>query len=208
MSTAISIRSLLLPFSGLRLAPGDSELQMSIVSGGFCLPGDEAGPSREDQVLELYDQLRPSLLTYLAALGLAPEQAEDVIHDCFLKLYDQLAQSHRRQNLRGWLFRVAHNLAMDLFRAGSRIQQQDADAPDPLEMILDASCSPEEHVIRKESIRRMRIALGRLTQQQRSAVLLRAEELRYREIAAVLGVSTKRVSELVQRALTRLAGEM
>jgi RNA polymerase sigma factor (sigma-70 family) len=51
-------------------------------------------------------------------------------------------------------------------------------------------------------------ALGRLTPQQRAAVLLRAEELRYREIAAVLGVSTKRISELIQRALALLAGNL
>ncbi len=55
------------------------------------------------------------------------------------------------------------------------------------------SSSPEEDAIQNEEIRRVRAALGRLTQQQRAAVMLRAEELRFREIASVLGVSTKRV---------------
>jgi DNA-directed RNA polymerase specialized sigma24 family protein len=50
--------------------------------------------------------------------------------------------------------------------------------------------------------------MSRLTQLQRYAVLLRAEGLRYREISEVLGVSTQRVIELVQRALARLSGDL
>jgi RNA polymerase sigma factor (sigma-70 family) len=65
--------------------------------------------------------------------------------------------------------------------------------------------NPEEHAIQNEEVQRVQSALERLTQQQRAAVMLRAEDLRYREIASVLGVSTKRVSELIQRALVRLA---
>jgi RNA polymerase sigma factor (sigma-70 family) len=97
---------------------------------------------------------------------------------------------------------------MDLFREGRQIHQVDAGTVDPLDMLIDSSFSPEERAIRSEELRRMWSALGRLTEQQRSAVLLRAEELRYREIAEILGVSIKRVSELVQRALARLAGDL
>jgi DNA-directed RNA polymerase specialized sigma24 family protein len=50
-------------------------------------------------------------------------------------------------------------------------------------------------------------AIARLTPQQRYAVLLRSEGLRYREIGEVLGMGTKRVAELIQRALVRLAGD-
>jgi RNA polymerase sigma-70 factor (ECF subfamily) len=158
--------------------------------------------------MDLYDQLRPSLLTYLGGLGLTLNESEDVIHDSFVRLFDHLDTNQDAKNLRGWLFRVSHNLAMDLFRAGRKIHQPDAEGVNFLELLVDTSFSPEEHAIKNEEIRRVASALGRLTPQQRSAVLLRAEELRYREIAAVLGVSTKRVAELVQRALVLLAGSI
>jgi RNA polymerase sigma-70 factor (ECF subfamily) len=77
-----------------------------------------------------------------------------------------------------------------------------------LTKFVDSSLSPEELVIRKEELSRVQAAMSRLTQQQRYAVLLRAEGLRYREISEVLGVSTQRVIELVQRALARLSGDL
>jgi RNA polymerase sigma-70 factor (ECF subfamily) len=208
MISVNSIRNVLSPLAGLRLAMagpgfGDRAVPMSLFAGTT-----QPQPTLENQVIDLYDQLRPSLITYLAGLGLNVSEAEDIIHDCFVRLYDHLAAKEDDQNLRGWLFRVAHNLAIDLFRDARRVQQPDTAGVNLLEVMIDSSFSPEEHAIKNEEIRRVMSALERLTVQQRSAVLLRAEELRYREIAAVLGVSTKRVSELVQRALAILAGNL
>jgi RNA polymerase sigma-70 factor (ECF subfamily) len=145
---------------------------------------------------------------YLAGLGLSLNESEDVIHDAFIRLFDHLSARSEDTNLRGWLFRVAHNLAIDLFRETKRIQQPGIDGVNLLEFVIDSSFGPEEDAIKNEEIRKVASALERLTPQQRSAVLLRAEDLRYREIAGVLGVSIKRVSELVQRALTLLAGNL
>lgn len=196
------------PFAGLRLAADGAETNRSVSPMSLFAETDQPKPMREAQVIDLYDRLRPSLLTYLGGLGLTLNEAEDIIHDSFIKLFDHLAAKGDDQNLRGWLFRVAYNLAMDLFRDGRRIQSSDVDGVDMLELMVDSSLSPEERTIRNDEIRRLRLALNRLTPQQRSAVLLRAEELRFREIGDVLGVSTKRVSELVQRALARLAGDL
>jgi RNA polymerase sigma-70 factor (ECF subfamily) len=145
---------------------------------------------------------------YLAGLGLNLNESEDVIHDAFVRLFDHLSAKSDDPNLRGWLFRVAHNLTMDLFREAKRTQQPSLDGVNLLEFVIDSSFGPEENAIKNEEIRKVASALERLTPQQRSAVLLRAEDLRYREIADILGVSIKRVSELVQRALTLLAGNI
>jgi len=168
---------------------------------------DHIHPTKEEEAIALYDRMRPSLLTYLAGVGLSISEAEDVIHESFIRLFDRLNQKYDRQKLPGWIFRVAHNLAMDLFRDEQRSSALD-DGMSLLETVLDSSFSPEEHLIKSEEIRRVQRALGRLTQQQRAAVLLRAKELRYREIASILGVSTKRACELIQRALVRLAGDI
>ena len=171
----------------------------------------ESGQPRqtlESQVMDLYDQLCPSLFSYLAGLGLTVNEAEDVIHDSFIRLFDHLATKKSDPNLRGWLFRVAHNLAMDIFREARRIEQPAPDGVNLQDFMIDPSFSPEERAIKNEEIHRVMSALGRLPPQQRSAVLLRSENLRYREIAAMLGISTKRVSELIQRALVRLTGDL
>jgi RNA polymerase sigma-70 factor, ECF subfamily len=172
------------------------------------LDADNPKMTREEWLIELYEQLRAPLLAYLGGLGLTFHEAEDVIHESFLRLFDRLSSKGEHENPRAWLFRVAHNLSMDLFRAGRRFERVDCVGDDPLEALLANCEGPEESVIRNEQARRMHSALGRLTKQQRAAVLLRAEDLRYREIAEILGVSIKRVSELVQRALSHLAEEI
>jgi RNA polymerase sigma-70 factor (ECF subfamily) len=164
---------------------------------------------RRNQVARLYDEIRPSLMAYLSGLGLSVDEAEDVIQECFLRLVRHLANKRDEENLRGWLFRVAHNLTMDLFRNGKRYRAESVAEDDSAAFeVADTSLSPEEVVIKREELRRVRAAMGRLTEQQRYAVLLRAEGLRYREISAVLGMPTQRIGELVQRALARLAGDI
>jgi RNA polymerase sigma-70 factor, ECF subfamily len=185
--------------------------------GGTALPGyvslfvhSEHGESkRKNQVVKLYDEIRPSLMAYLSGLGLSVDEAEDIIQESFLRLVRHLTNKRDAENLRGWLFRVAHNLTMDMFRAGKRYIAESVDEDDsPVLELADTSLGPEELAIKREELRRVWVAMGRLTQQQRYAVLLRAEGLRYREISAVLGMNTQRVGELMQRALTRLAGDV
>src|ERR1700719_5258858 len=59
----------------------------------------------------LYRELRKPLLRYLVCLGLTSDEAQDVVQDAFLSLQRHLASDGTQENIRGWLFRVAHNQA-------------------------------------------------------------------------------------------------
>ena len=59
----------------------------------------------------LYRELRKPLLRYLVCLGLSSDEAQDVVQDAFLSLHRHLASGGSQENIRGWLFRVAHNQA-------------------------------------------------------------------------------------------------
>lgn len=173
---------------------------------GLLADADQANLKRRNHIIELYDSLRPSLFAYLCCLGLSSEEAEDLIQESFLRLVRHLLSEGDEHNLRGWLFRVAHNLSIDLFRSGRKEAQAAGD--DDFASWIDPGLNPEEIAIKKEELIRLRAAMARLTAQQRFTVLMRAEGLRYREIAGVLGISVQRVAELVERALTRLAGDL
>src|ERR1035438_4996358 len=74
-----------------------------------------AGNSRERleaEVVALFDELRDPLLRYLASFGLAIADGEEVLQEVFLALFQHLSRGKSKDNLRGWLFRVAHNLAL------------------------------------------------------------------------------------------------
>ena len=54
----------------------------------------------EQQVIELFDELRNRLLRYLLALGLPAQDGEEVIQEAFLALYQHLQRGKSRLNLR------------------------------------------------------------------------------------------------------------
>src|ERR1700732_3166394 len=59
----------------------------------------------------LYRDLRKPLLRYLVCLGLSSDEAQDVVQDAFLSLHRHLSSGGSQENIRSWLFRVAHNQA-------------------------------------------------------------------------------------------------
>ncbi len=63
------------------------------------------------EATDLYRELRKPLLRYLAGLGLSAEEAQDVAQDAFLSLHEHLAADGSQENIRSWVFRVAHNRA-------------------------------------------------------------------------------------------------
>jgi DNA-directed RNA polymerase specialized sigma24 family protein len=83
-----------------------------------------ADPCQED-VLILFNQCGASLLRYVGSFGLGVEETEDVVQEAFLLLFQHLRLSRPRTNLRGWLFQVAHNLAL-------RHRRRKCDRPDCL----------------------------------------------------------------------------
>jgi RNA polymerase sigma-70 factor, ECF subfamily len=160
-------------------------------------------------VTELYCQLQPVLLAHLRGLGMTTEDAEDVIHESFLRLLRHLLETREDSNLRGWVFRVAYNLSMDVHRSRrhySQAQPEDAEAgPQHLRDTPDPAPGPDDLALRQERFRRLGEAVLQLTVQQRNCVLLRAEGLRYREIALRLGISVQRVAKLLERSTSQLA---
>jgi RNA polymerase sigma-70 factor (ECF subfamily) len=165
---------------------------------------DGRSPAGNPQrVIELYELLRPSLRAYLCSRGLSQDYAEDVIQETFLRLVRHIVRHGPEENLRGWLFRVARNISVDLHRLERR-WFGGAEGGAVLQGRVDPAPNPEQKIILEERRREFEDACAQLTPKQRRCVLLRAEGLRYREIAVVLGVSVQRVGEMMQRAISLL----
>src|SRR5581483_6823985 len=155
---------------------------------------DRLAPSTlEEDVISLFDQLRRPLLRYLLSTGLCLHDGEEVIQETFLSLFQHLRRGRPRQNLRGWVFRVAHNLALKR-QYGSRgpvlVQQEEGSG----EQHIDPGPNPEEMLATKQRQRRLQAVVRALPAQDRCCLYLRAEGLRYREIAEILGISLGAVS--------------
>lgn len=154
------------------------------------------------EVTTLYRELRKPLLRFLVCLGLSVDEAQDVVQDAFLSLQQHLAAGASQENIRSWLFRVAHN------RARNRQKSYERRCSEPLDREADTmvhEATPERAVLEKEKFLRLRSAVRLLSEPERECLLLRAGGLRYREIAEVLEMATSTVSDTVERAIKKLA---
>lgn len=153
----------------------------------------------EDEVTALFDQWRGALLRYLATFNLPPQDAEEVVQEAFLALFSHLQCGKARTNLPGWLFRVTHNLALKRRDAERKTAVTGLDAAS----LPHPDLNPEQALARYQRHGRLTAVLQALRAEDRQCLYLRAEGLRYREIAEVTGMSLGSVAASLARSLAR-----
>ena len=185
--------------------PPESALRLP-VPGAIEATRDSPSSPLVDEVVSLFDQLRDRLLRYVISFGLPVQDGEDVVQEVFLALFQHLRQGRSRRNLRAWTFRVAHNQALKRRSRERSGSQQPADEGAAwADLVPDTNPNPEEQVASGQSRQRVLAVVSALPEQDRRCLILRAEGLRYREIAEILDISLGAVSLSLERSLTRLA---
>jgi len=159
----------------------------------------------EAEVVSLFDHYRDGLLRYAVSLGISVQDGEDVIQEVFLSLFRHLRLGRSRANLRGWVFRVAHNLALRHRRSAHRQLAKSAPDEDTLARQADPTANPEEQFATNQRQEQLLQVVTALSERDQSCLRLRAEGLRYREIAEVLGMSLGAVANSLGRSIQRLA---
>jgi RNA polymerase sigma-70 factor (ECF subfamily) len=153
----------------------------------------------EEQLVELYANMRGQLLGYAYHVVGCTGEAEDLVQIAFLKLFDQMKRDARILNLRSWLYRVVHNLAIDQVRRKGI--QETSNAEWFYQRIMnDTPRSAESDLIQRQHVA---LSMRALNERERQCLMLRAEGLSYAEIGEVLGVSAKAVSVYLARGLKK-----
>jgi RNA polymerase sigma-70 factor, ECF subfamily len=148
----------------------------------------------------------------IARLVQDPGMAEDLTQETFIKMFRALGTFDPQLRFSSWLFRIAHNTAIDYLRqrrpAVVAPDVGDGDEErDPLASIADiAAVSPERAASNRELAAALDAAIDRLRPEYRSAIVLRHQEgLEYDEIAHVLGLPLGTVKTYLHRARRELA---
>ena len=178
------------------------------LSGEAARSDDQRTVRLEEQIARLYDELRLPLYRYLLCMRILPEEAEEVIQESFLRLYKHLHAEGREDNIRGWIYRVAHNVASSRRRERKFLMDT---SPEEWERISlqasDPGAGPEELYLRKEKMTRLHRDIGDLSELQQNCIRLRVEGFRYREIAEILNVTTSTVAGSLRHAMEKLTRE-
>jgi RNA polymerase sigma factor (sigma-70 family) len=166
--------------------------------------GPSSPPSaRHAELLALAEKLRPELHRYCARLMGSVIDGEDVVQDTFARAFVALDELEEDAPLRAWLFRIAHNRALDLLRsrairAAEPIEAArevaDPESPDPMEVLM-----------RREAVETAVSRFVELPTVQRSVLILKdVLDQSLEEIAAMLDLTVNAVKAHLARGRTRL----
>jgi len=179
---------------------------------------DTIESSCADEVFDLaavVRQYEAPLLRYVEQLiGTASGDAQDVVQDAFLRLHRQVT-GHGESSVKRiscWLFRVAHNLAMDAGRRRARRKRlQETVMADPVINPTEARATPEPaaELGHREACRLAMTELGQLPDEQRNVLLLKIiQGFTLREISDVTGMKIGTVNYRLTQGLRELSARL
>jgi RNA polymerase sigma factor (sigma-70 family) len=144
----------------------------------------------------IVERYRRPLQRYLRRL-LSEALAEDVLQASFVRAWQAVRAGSDVRDLRPWLYRIAHNQALNTLRA--------AGAALPAATEEFAAVSLEAHVERREDLREALHGIRALPERQRAAlVAVAVEDRTHADVAAELGMSDGALRQLLLRARTTL----
>jgi len=156
------------------------------------------------EVEQCFLRLRDRIYAYLAALGARPADAEEITQEAFIRYWGQGADA-QIENPRAWLFRTARNLYLtEVTSRRSRSTVPEADARARLAVIPGRGPDPENAAIEEQRRSKLLAAMRTLSPLQWEYLHLRAEGLRFREIAEIHNVAVGTVQDVVRRAIEQL----
>ena len=158
---------------------------------------------RRTELIALAEQLRPELHRYCSRLMGSVIDGEDVVQDALTRALVALDEMRDVPTLRAWLFRVAHNRALDLLRSRAIRSAVPIDAAD--NVADEAASDPVEMMMRQDAVR---MAVSRFTELpilQRSVVILKdVLDEPLADIAGLLDLTVDSVKAHLARGRARL----
>ena len=128
-----------------------------------------------------------------------PAESEDLALETFFRLYQRHPIPEEEFNTRGWLQKVATNLALHSIRSFKRREHYEVTAGrDALEQALENQ--PPEIFAEKEDHRLARLVLAQMNPRQAEILVMRYSGMAYKEIASTLDLSPTSIGPLLLRA--------
>ena len=180
-----------------------------ILLGGQELHQERRTSELEEKVAELFLSFKLPIYRYLVGLLGNRDDAEELTQEVFLSLYSTLQKDTRIENVRAWVFRVAHNLAMNQQKRPRIIEAVDESEWWRLcQERSDPASNSEQRLLHEEKRMRVMRAMKSLSPQERHCLDLRAEGLCFREIAEVLEIRISTVETFLDRGIRKIAKEI
>lgn len=152
----------------------------------------------------LVEPMIPGLRRYARALMRDTNDADDLVQDCLERAVSRWHQRRADGSLRGWMYAILHNQAMNQLNQRSR-RGDHVPVDSVPERALAQEATQESAVLGQDIVQ----AVDRLPDDQKAVLLLiSVEDLSYAEAASVLDIPIGTVMSRLSRARTRLRQDM
>ncbi len=156
------------------------------------------------EVDELFARHETALLRYLTRYAGDPDVAADATQDAYLRLVE--SPPRKNDNLRAWLFTVATNVVRDGWKRDCRQERlRVAEGSVPTE---DRVPDPHTGLEQAERVSLARRMLARVSDRERTILLMWVEGFSHSEIAEAVGTTTGTVGPTIARALKKLSKQI
>lgn len=166
-----------------------------------------AGDGDANAFGDLYERYLDPIYRYVLYRLSSIEEAEDLTETIFLKAWENIrtkGTADQIENVRAWLYRIAHNLTVDYHRKKRPVSM---DLHEQIDLTSQSTPSTEETVQARLSDQNLQAAVRELDEQSREIIVLRFfNELSHAEVAEVLDLNEGHIRVLQYRALKKLKG--
>lgn len=148
---------------------------------------------------EMVQALRPKLHRYCARMAGSAIDGEDIVQDALLKAMQAFPSDGSIANPEAWLFRIAHNTALDFLRRRVRLETVLAGRPD------EDAADPEDEIARRQIAAMGLRPFMKLSPAERSSVIL-TDVIGHslREVGEIMETTIPAVKAALHRGRTRL----
>ena len=146
---------------------------------------------------KIVDRYYSPVMAYIMRMGITKEDAEDIVQEVLIKVYNNLYKFNEKSKFSTWIFKIAINTLKD-FKKKKRVLTQEID-----EKVLPSSnVSPQDDYIEREHQKEMvKKLFGSLKLDVKTAMILHfVNELSYEEVGKAMGISAEAVAMKIYRA--------
>src|SRR5438128_7404799 len=158
---------------------------------------------REAGFEELVRRYQRPIAAYIYRMVGDYDSALDLTQEVFIKVYNSLSRYRSEFKFSTWIYKIAHNVAIDYLRRGSAREQTLSDGPggERAEVAVERRLSPEQESERNERCSEIELVVQTLPHAYRELIVLRhSNDLSYDEIAEVTGLPLGTVKNRLFRA--------
>ncbi len=158
------------------------------------------------QLVRLYQD---RLFTSIMHLMGQREEAEDIVQDAFVQALLKLPGFRRQSSFYTWLYRIAINVALNRQRRSPQVISLEPANSQPGHDPTDPNELPADRLLRTERARQIQTALGRLSEEYRTVLVLREiDGFDYDAIARILNISVGTVRSRLHRARSLMRDQL